>query len=64
MHPPMTDTDAPDEGPSPQDPSRFVEGGNAPLDAGPNATPGDADDPDDDKQSLPPGAGTKDEPDE
>ena len=53
--------EAPDEGPSPQDPNRFAEGGNAPLDAGPNASPGDANDVDP-KESLPPGAGTKDDP--
>ena len=51
--------------PSPEDPNRFVEGGSAPLDGGPDATPGDANDDHheeaDPADSLPPGASTKDD---
>jgi hypothetical protein len=51
-----------DDGPSPEDPNRFVEGGNVALDGGPDAAPGDANDEEDPKTSLPPGAATKDDP--
>ena len=44
-----------------EDPNRFAEGGNAPLDEGPNAAPGNPNDDPDPGASLPPGAGTKDD---
>jgi hypothetical protein len=55
----MSDDEAPDDGPSPEDPNRFVEGGNAALDSGPDASPGDANDVEDPSESLPPGAAHK-----
>jgi hypothetical protein len=54
--------DAEDARPSPEDPNRFAEGGSAPLDEGPDATPTDhTTEPEEGSGSLPPGAGTKPE---
>ena len=50
--------DLPDaDEPSPEDPNRAAPGGNAPLDAGPNAAPGNPTG--SDESSLPPGSSTK-----
>lgn len=53
--------EAKDDEPSPEDPNRSTDSGNAALDAGPDGAPGDANEDDDPKSSLPPGAGTKDD---